>query len=544
MDFLITAIAFILIFSILVLIHEFGHFITAKRNGIKVEEFGFGLPPRLWGKKKGETIYSINWIPFGGFVRMLGEDSTDKKSVNNKRSFAAQNAWVRIKVVCAGVFMNFILAWLLLAIAFTAGARPFLSPVDSGDSDFVLGPDQVMQAIVDGDIDVNLGIEIADVEEGSVAQEYGFEEGDRLLRINDELITVDGFAEIVENSDFANTYELVGLNGGLKTISISDEDIESLGIGFLEAGPFPWLTVIEAPVGDFAFQEGDILLSVNGKSAHSLEDFDRQLRYRNYDLSLYRDGEYVDVSLFDNSFKIVVSDVFAGMPADLAGLENGDVILSIDENEFNDLGEAVNYIFDSEGLEMTFSVERNGEVIELKVSSDEQSMVGVSLTVASSYELLNGAQLASQNYLTSSKLNDVQYPLHVAVYKSFGETLRMSKFTAIMFVDFLGGFFTSGEVPESVAGPVGIATLTHGFVQEGFIALLVFMAILSLSLAAINILPIPALDGGRLLFILLEVLTGKKLNEKAEAYIHMFGYVLILFLILLVTYSDILRLVG
>ncbi len=87
MDILITIIVFILIFSVLVLVHEFGHFIMAKRAGIKVEEFGFGLPPRIWGKKKGETLYSINWIPFGGFVRMFGEDSKDGSMLSKKRSF-------------------------------------------------------------------------------------------------------------------------------------------------------------------------------------------------------------------------------------------------------------------------------------------------------------------------------------------------------------------------------------------------------------------------------------------------------------------------
>lgn len=92
MEFIVTAIVFVLIFSVLVLIHEWGHFAAARRAGIKVEEFGFGLPPRIWGKKKGETLYSINAIPFGGFVKLLGEDSRDPKLLKNKRSFIAKKA--------------------------------------------------------------------------------------------------------------------------------------------------------------------------------------------------------------------------------------------------------------------------------------------------------------------------------------------------------------------------------------------------------------------------------------------------------------------
>ena len=95
---------------------------------------------------------------------------------------------------------------------------------------------------------------------------------------------------------------------------------------------------------------------------------------------------------------------------------------------------------------------------------------------------------------------------------------------------------------DSVAGPVGIAQMTHTFVQEGFIPLIRFVAILSLSLAVINILPFPALDGGRLLFLIIEMITGRRVNQKWEAYVHAFGYLLILLLLLVVTYSDILRL--
>src|SRR3990167_5602490 len=93
-----TVLLFILILSFLVMIHELGHFIMAKRAGIGVEEFGFGLPPRIWGKKYKGTIYSINWLPFGGFVRLVGEDPTDKKK-DAKNSFQVKSLWQRTKVV-------------------------------------------------------------------------------------------------------------------------------------------------------------------------------------------------------------------------------------------------------------------------------------------------------------------------------------------------------------------------------------------------------------------------------------------------------------
>ena len=103
--------------ALLVLSHELGHFLAAKKSGIKVEEFGFGFPPRLFGVKKGETVYSVNLIPFGGFVKIFGEDS-DK---NLPRSFSSKSIPVRAIVLFAGVLFNVILAWVLLSAVFFVG---------------------------------------------------------------------------------------------------------------------------------------------------------------------------------------------------------------------------------------------------------------------------------------------------------------------------------------------------------------------------------------------------------------------------------------
>ncbi len=110
---IISILIFILTILVLVLIHEFGHFLMAKKFGIKVEEFGFGIPPRLWGKKIGETLFSLNLIPLGGFVRLLGEDETNKKVLGNPRSFASKKPWQKVIVIVAGVTMNLLLAVIL-----------------------------------------------------------------------------------------------------------------------------------------------------------------------------------------------------------------------------------------------------------------------------------------------------------------------------------------------------------------------------------------------------------------------------------------------
>lgn len=117
---------FILILSILVIIHELGHFLVAKKNNVYVEEFGFGIPPRLFGKKIGETLYSINALPFGGFVKVLGEEEAelDKKKLSPslyKRTFVSKKPLVKALIVVAGVVANFLLGWVVISYLFTRG---------------------------------------------------------------------------------------------------------------------------------------------------------------------------------------------------------------------------------------------------------------------------------------------------------------------------------------------------------------------------------------------------------------------------------------
>ena len=112
-----------MILLVLVLVHEFGHFFTAKKFGIRVDEFGFGFPPKLFGVKKGETEYTFNLLPIGGFVKIFGENPDDENTngPDKERSFVNKPAWQQAIVLFAGVFMNFMLAWVLFSIGFMSG---------------------------------------------------------------------------------------------------------------------------------------------------------------------------------------------------------------------------------------------------------------------------------------------------------------------------------------------------------------------------------------------------------------------------------------
>ncbi len=167
---LISIIIFILTLLVLVLIHEFGHFVMAKKFGIKVLEFGFGIPPRLWAKKFGETLYSINLLPFGGFVRLLGEDEVEqleiKRSIKGpsaSKYFSAKPVWQRIQVVIAGVFMNLVLAWILFYTVIIGQNFKIISPT------------------------IDSGVYITKLEQGFPAEQAGIKVGDKLLSIDGKI---------------------------------------------------------------------------------------------------------------------------------------------------------------------------------------------------------------------------------------------------------------------------------------------------------------------------------------------------------------------
>ncbi len=233
----LSIVIFILILSLIVMIHESGHFWIAKRNGVKVEEFGLGYPPRIFAwyksaetgkwrfvrgknidKRKdiNDTIYSLNWIPFGGFVRMLGEESENK----NKDSFSEKSPWVRAKIIVAGVLFNFLLAWILLTVWF------WVLPKDI--------PNQVV---------------VVSVSKGSVAEEMNLMANDFILSINDQEIKNIEDLKNITASNKGKEISLVVNHFGkdeIKKAVLPDNTDTPLGVGLTETGSsedmpnFPW----------------------------------------------------------------------------------------------------------------------------------------------------------------------------------------------------------------------------------------------------------------------------------------------------------------
>ncbi|MBD3330024.1 RIP metalloprotease RseP [Candidatus Peregrinibacteria bacterium] len=542
MNYIITGLAFFIVFSLLILIHEFGHYIAARRSGIKVEEFGFGMPPRIWGKKKGETTYTINWIPIGGFVRLYGEDSTDKKSLTAKRSYMAQPMRTRIKVIVAGVVMNFFLAWLLISIGFMFGMQP------------ILAPDDVLPAISNGTLVLEEGLRIKNVEEGSIADEVGLKADDLIYSVDNRVLTNENFSE--EYFQQIQRFSVVRDDSCL-IYEFTDEQVlrlengENAGLEFYNYAFFPRVRIFDIAKDTEKYQagvrSGDVIIRVNGKEVFGIEEYEEIIRGKStLDYLIYRDGSRERILVeVPQTNEVIISQIAHDSPAERVGLRPDDIIISVNGYMVENVESMTAFIKENmNNEEIALLIERDGERIFVQVAPEE-GQLGVYLSELINYENLRGITFYNINQISSVKeIKDEKYPIYLAPYKAVGEIYRLSKITATMFGDFLTGFLRTGQVSENIAGPLGIIQLTHVFVHEGLMSLLRFMAILSLSLGVINILPIPALDGGRLLFIFIEWLSGRKVNQQLEAVAHVTGYVLILLLIVLVTYGDIVRFLG
>lgn len=531
MTLILSIIAFIVIFSLLILIHESGHFLAARRCGIRVEEFGLGMPPKLWSykPKKSETLYTFNAIPFGGFVRLYGEDTHDKKALQAKHSFAAQSVWKKILVIVAGVAMNFLLAFVLLTFGLIIGMQPlFVSPED------------VFQAINTGVVKMDEGLVVK--EPG--LNDIGFKAEDRIVAVDGrKILSGDEVADLKDNQQVSFTVERAGQLIGLKGVN----DLKKPFYKLYDTMFVPRVFVKEVAVGSklsaAGVQAGDMIKKVNGAEIFKLEDFEKNLSSAETKYEVEKGLSGLDAVPVKNHLPvIIISGVVADSPADNIGIKTGDEILAINGVTITKTADLVKALADRKpGTKITYKVSRDGVEVEYYVKSDAAGLIGVLLS-----ELHRADNDQTSYYLKTvpyslKKVSDVSYPWYQAPGKAIDEMGRLTVLTAGMFVNVFSTIFTRFTVPEGVAGPVGIAQMTYVFVQEGFMSLVRFTALLSLSLAIINILPFPGLDGGRLFLIIVPLILRKKLNPKLEALIHLFGFLVLMILILLITFNDLVK---
>ena len=373
-----TIIIFIAVLSLLVFVHEMGHFWVARRFGLKPKEFGFGMPPRLfgiyknkegkwqktWGNKEvkdaDDTIYSVNWLPLGGFVN-LGEDENPGDDANH---FNNKSAGQRAIILLAGVTMNIILAMVLIS--------------------------------------------------------FGF---------------------------------MIGLPQALH------EDINPRAI--------------------------------------------------------------------ISSQQIQVVEVMPNSPAKAAKLRMGDIIVGVNNENFINSDGLQKFAAAHAGEELNYKIKRGDEEIIKKITPEVRPETGV-----------GGIGIGIM------ETGLVKYPVFTAIWEGIKTTILVTWAIIAAFYGLLKGLILGQGVGAEVAGPVGIAALTGQMARMGFVYLLQFTALLSINLAIINALPFPALDGGRILFIIIEKIKGSPVKKEIEGTIHYIGFAMLMLLVLFVTFKDVARFGG
>lgn len=357
-------ITLIIVISILVFVHEFGHFFVAKKTGVRVDEFSIGFPPRIWSKKYGETTYSINLIPFGGYVKIFGENPNEESmhGQDSKRSFVNKNRGVQACILVAGVVMNILFAWGLLSVSYMIGVSR--APQDISNASYVLA------------------------------------------------------AEVLPNSPA----EKAGLKSNDLIIGIAD---------------------------------------VSGKAVEKVNTLE---------------------------------------------LENAVA---------SSKGKAIILTYDRDSKVATTSIVAKDGIVKEKIA------IGVAMV----------------------DVENLHLSFFAAIIEGAKTTGKLIVATAIGIKDFLIQIFTFKANLSEVSGPIGIAGYLNDARQFGVSALLSFVALISINLAVINLLPFPALDGGRLLFVAIEAIIRRPINPKFASAVNLLGFALLLLLMAVITFSDIGKLV-
>ncbi len=545
MHLFITILVFIIILSVLVIIHELGHYYFARRAGVRVDEFGFGLPPRIWGKKIGETIYSINLFPFGGFVRLFGENPQETGAVTDLRSFNAKSLRERFSIVIAGVAMNLILAILLFTFGFWFGIKPLL-----------IEPNDIFQAIESGDLRVRSGFIVKHVEEKSPAAKIGIISEDILIGING--------ASILQPKFLLSALKDAGAHGKKFRVRRGDSILEldvpkdaftekdtAVGVELYEYFTLPRVGIqsvkTDSEVARSGLKAGDIFLKVDGQPMYDLQDFQGTfLTQKSLNVTYERDyKEYTTQITFPQRKSVVISEVLSGSAAEKAEFKKGDVVVQVQRTPVSTPDDVITLLQQSRtsGQPAQFLIDRLGTFVTLYVSPGADGTFGVQVAPLVNQNIdISTAGLSVPTSIV--ELKPVSYGFFQSIGKAFKETYRMGKATLVMVGSLFTDIFSKFTVPDGVSGPVGIAEMTGTFVDEGFFSVIRFMAMLSLSLAILNLLPFPGLDGGRLLFIAIEAVIGRRVDQKVEQAIHAIGAILLIIIILAVTYKDIVRLVS
>jgi regulator of sigma E protease len=420
-----TLIYFLIVIGILVFVHEFGHFIMAKRAGVRVEKFSLGFGPKLVGFKKGDTEYLISALPLGGYVKMAGENP-DEAPTGDPAEFQSKTVWQRILIGVAGPFTNIILAFLVMPFVFMIG-MPAEGPAKIGY-----------------------------VEKSSAGERAGFLAGDIIEEINGRTINDWSMAmTLIAVNPETDVSVIIEREGGKKTLTLRPSLAVELKIG--DSGLVP-------------------------------------------------------------DMPVEVGSLIPGDPAEKAGIMVGDKILVADGEIIYQRSQFSAIIQAQKGKSVNIILERDGKRIKkniIPVQKENRYVIGI----------------------VWKQPGIRKFGVWQSITLGFQKTVEIIDLTFITFKKLI----TFGLSIKTLGGPVMIAQMSGQAAASGIAAFLYFLAFVSISLGVLNLIPIPVLDGGLVLFLLIEAVRKKPLSRRTMEIAQSIGASTLIVLIAIVTFNDIMR---
>lgn len=423
-----TILAFIIVFGILVFVHEFGHFFMAKLVGIRVEVFSFGYGKRLFGFKKGDTDYRVSLIPMGGYVKFPGEEVLEKEREVEPGDFMAAKRWQRLLTIVMGPVMNVLLAIVLVAAINMVGA-----PV----------PVYQSQTPVIGWIEPDSPAEKTD------------------LQIDDEILSID--------SQRTKTWSDVELAVGTKPKRIIK---------------------IEVKRGEEIF---NVDLLTEGKTIH-------EMGYAGFFGKILTE------------IKMLVPDA----PAEKAGLKPGDVILEIDGRPAYYF-QFVEMIQPNPNVELNFRIQRGEDILDIPVTPRLKGDIG-------EIGILQVIEFKEES---------------LGFFAAFNQSIKSNVRLTFLVINFIKDLITGEATARQLGGPIEIASLSYTALRMGLLAMMSWIALISLQLGIINLFPIPVLDGGQILVISLEGIFRRDFSPKVKQIVMQIGFAIFIVLIVFVILNDV-----
>jgi len=427
----VTILAFLFVLGVLVFVHELGHFLAARRVGVRVITFSLGFGPKVLRFTRGDTEYCVSAVPLGGYVKMAGENPDDVRS-GQPDEFLSKTKWQRFQILIAGPVMNIVLAVVVLAFVLAQGAHV----AAYRDEPPIVGV----------------------VVKGSPAERAGLMPGDRIL---------------VVNTDRVDTWEDMLMRVAMK----ANRDVE---LSVLRGGQTIIVGVRPEPEGKFEVGT----LGVMPANTHP-----------------------------------VVDSVIAGGPAEKAGLKAKDEILAINDEPMVFRSQLITAISKHGGQTVDLTVKRANETLHLRATPAKRGSRGM-----------------LDMYLTDRVKSFTPGPLE-AVKLSVDENIESSG----LIFKTLAGLFTGETSVRQLQGPVGIMQLSGESAAEGAIPLFSLMAMLSINLGILNLMPIPVLDGGHILILMLEGIARRDFSMRVKEKMLLAGFVVLMMLMVTVIYNDLTR---